>query len=718
MADNTASLVFDIDSKAARSAASDLMGLEAAAGEMARSMGQAGAAFNKATGRWESVMRRANGQFKRADETVAEYRGEITRLANAYNPLMAATLRYTAVQEELGRAVALGVLTQGQADVALERTAAQMRENVAAANQLAAAQKNNGHHTANVFAQLNDIGMMLAAGQNPFQLALQQGTSLTQVWASMGAEGKTLGGVAGVLRGAIGSMISPMSLLTLGVIAGTAALVQWVFAADDGTTSASLLDDEVSKVKSSISSLSEASSNAIAPLEELRKKYGENAEAVREWLRLDLMRQQAMALETAAPQIAELTALARAYDGINLTAQGAAQETLNLAKMFNMNAVEAGKFQIILRKLTEAKTLQEQAEAAEEVRKFIAQAGTATDTLAAKFGAALQGIAPLVTAAWELATALETASGASAPTATLFDDRQQSIQENRAGVKDARAVALERTQARWLDPDKPKGGGGGGALAQAEKQFQSLRELLQEDTMFQYAEYEKRSIQLANAKAKDLLTEQQYQEMKRQLQMLYFGTEYEQNQVNYDLSLQQLEAANAAKLLSDEAYLIKKRQLQWQYGEELQQGQNNLWSVELDGMAAAFGAMNQLAGGGYDKLLKAQRIFGAASALISTYTGAAEALKLPFPMNIAAMGKVLAAGMGLVNAIKSGSSTPGKGASSTSSTTATQSAKATPTQYVTIDVTGDSWARGMVEGIIEQIQQQTKDGRVVFMGNR
>lgn len=78
-------------------------------------------------------------------------------------------------------------------------------------------------HTANLTAQLNDIGVMLAAGQNPMQLAMQQGTQVNQVFAQLG------GGANAVraLGSAFVSMISPLSLLTIGVIAGGAALVQW-----------------------------------------------------------------------------------------------------------------------------------------------------------------------------------------------------------------------------------------------------------------------------------------------------------------------------------------------------------------------------------------------------------------------------------------------------------------------------------------------------------
>jgi hypothetical protein len=52
-------------------------------------------------------------------------------------------------------------------------------------------------------------------------------------------------------------------------------------------------------------------------------------------------------------------------------------------------------------------------------------------------------------------------------------------------------------------------------------------------------------------------------------------------------------------------------------------------------------------------MAKAAQIFGAIQATISMFTGAAKALELPFPANIAAMAAVLAKGASLVAQIKS-----------------------------------------------------------------
>ncbi len=90
-------------------------------------------------------------------------------------------------------------------------------------------------HTGNLAAQFNDIGVMLASGQSPLILAAQQGTQINQVLGQMGTTGKDR---LRALAGAFTSVISPANLMTIGIIAGGAALVQFAnkaLKADDGT---------------------------------------------------------------------------------------------------------------------------------------------------------------------------------------------------------------------------------------------------------------------------------------------------------------------------------------------------------------------------------------------------------------------------------------------------------------------------------------------------
>ncbi len=105
---------------------------------------------------------------------------------------------------------------------------------------------------ANLGAQFNDIGVMLAAGQNPLQLAIQQGTQITQVFGNAGAAARVA-----MLKQAFLSVISPANLLTIGVIAGAAALAQWGIGAASAGENADELGKRIEAVDERQKSLNE-----------------------------------------------------------------------------------------------------------------------------------------------------------------------------------------------------------------------------------------------------------------------------------------------------------------------------------------------------------------------------------------------------------------------------------------------------------------------------
>jgi hypothetical protein len=121
------------------------------------------------------------------------------------------------------------------------------------------------------------------------------------------------------------------------------------------------------------------------------------------------------------------------------------------------------------------------------------------------------------------------------------------------------------------------------------------------------------------------------------------------------------------------------------------------------------------------KALKVAQVFGAAQALISAYQGAAEALKGPFPGNIAAAATVLAKGIGFVSAIKGvNASGGGSTASSGGSSTATAPAAAAPapaaTQTLNFSVTNDPFGISdrLVRQIVGAINQSQRDGSTLI----
>jgi len=139
--------------------------------------------------------------------------------------------------------------------------------NAAATQKLSGATRLAAGSMGNLVSQGNDVLVMLAAGQNPFQLAIQQGTQITQVIGPLGAAG-----AFGALRGAVLSMLSPINLITIGALAATAAVVNWfTSASDEGESFA----DTVEALETRIDSLRDKITEASATRLELAERFGE-----------------------------------------------------------------------------------------------------------------------------------------------------------------------------------------------------------------------------------------------------------------------------------------------------------------------------------------------------------------------------------------------------------------------------------------------------------
>jgi hypothetical protein len=178
---------------------------------------------------------------------------------------------------EASMAEAKASLDQGAA--AFQKFGASAKSAMAGAAQGHAVMVNQAGLTGNVAAQFNDIGVMLAAGQNPFQLAIQQGTQLGQALQMAGGGVK---GATAALKAGFMAMLSPTTLLTIAVIAGGAALVQWVMSAGDAATKSEELAGLVDDLTTSLHALKSAETAAAEPMDKLVEKYGALANAVRD----------------------------------------------------------------------------------------------------------------------------------------------------------------------------------------------------------------------------------------------------------------------------------------------------------------------------------------------------------------------------------------------------------------------------------------------------
>lgn len=143
---------------------------------------------------------------------------------------------------------------------AAEMNAARAALDMGQSNRIAAGQ------VGNLAAQYNDIFVMMAAGQNPFQLAIQQGTQITQVIGPMGATGAVR-----ALSQALVSMVNPVSLVTIGSIAAGAAMIQWLTDAGDEVET---LEDAISGASDAIEAFEAAAERARLSTAGMAAEFG------------------------------------------------------------------------------------------------------------------------------------------------------------------------------------------------------------------------------------------------------------------------------------------------------------------------------------------------------------------------------------------------------------------------------------------------------------
>ena len=178
-----------------------------------------------------------------------------------------------------GAAAAQGARLGSQA----RQVAGGLRAQGAAAKQVGNQARFAGAHVGNLTAQFNDIGVMLAAGQSPLLLAVQQGTQITQVLQNMGSKV----GVLQALRLAFVNFISPVQIVTLGIIAGGAALIQWGIRAARAGNETNNFKSHVEALNDILSEHLSITDQSVSSMDKLEETYGSLAASIRPYLEME-----------------------------------------------------------------------------------------------------------------------------------------------------------------------------------------------------------------------------------------------------------------------------------------------------------------------------------------------------------------------------------------------------------------------------------------------
>ncbi|SDW76558.1 Prophage tail length tape measure protein [Sulfitobacter pontiacus] len=260
--------------------------------------------------------------------TIDQNKASFDATRMSIDPVYRASRQYEAVVDETRRSVAAGAATQAEANRVLALAEAQYLATGQSAQVMGRSNNAAAGQMGNLVAQFNDIGVMMAAGQNPLTLALQQGTQISQVIGPMGAAGAVK-----ALGGAFLGMLNPVSLITIGSIAAGAAVTSWLTSSKGDTNELEeALEELTNQVDSFVASAKEANSSTS----DLEERFGKGAEAARKYLLLlaqisereakNATRSAALSLtddiDTSRPNTANRRKLANEFD---LSLYGAAR---------------------------------------------------------------------------------------------------------------------------------------------------------------------------------------------------------------------------------------------------------------------------------------------------------------------------------------------------------------------------------------------------------
>jgi len=180
---------------------------------------------------------------------------------------------------------------------------------------------------------------------------------------------------------------------------------------------------------------------------------------------------------------------------------------------------------------------------------------------------------------------------------------------------------------------------------------------------------------------------------------------------SYTRQQETLRAALDQRLITQTEYAAMMESAQQQHSDKMSAIDVYRYGDGLQKAGAFFGAMADAMASGNDKMMKIGRAFGAAEALINAWRAYAQTLATPGlnPLaKFAAAAKVLAAGMGAVQAIKGGSKT----SAGASGSIGAASAQSSPTQTLNFTLTNDQFGFGerIVRQIAAQLNQASRNG--------
>lgn len=223
-----------------------LENLSARAQRVAQNLRAAGASTGTLVDRINQVTGVSPSVSRSADD-IAAYGRALDDTRAKFNPMFAVIRQYRAQLEEIRQAHRVGAISADEMTQAIQRerqaalaSIAAIKGRTTSITQMSMATGLAAHRMRNLAFQVNDIGVSLAGGMNPFVVLAQQGTQIAQIYGFGG------GGVNGLMRDLgrmIAAPITRFPVLTAAVVATGAALAGMTHQINEATGASVTMGD-------------------------------------------------------------------------------------------------------------------------------------------------------------------------------------------------------------------------------------------------------------------------------------------------------------------------------------------------------------------------------------------------------------------------------------------------------------------------------------------
>lgn len=321
---------------------------------------------------------------ERAALAASKHSSELQSLAKKWDPIRAASMRYSDSLEEIQRLEQSGVFSASAAMRARERAASQLQQGAVAVGKYGQALKVNQFHVTNFNHQIQDI-IVSAPHQSLFTVMTQQGLQLSSVMNQLG----TRAAVLTTMRSAFTTLLNPMTLAALAFTGIAAAAVKYSGELWGSVDASKALEDRMTALQTLSTNLDANIDILSLSITELADKYGSAAVRVREFAILQSQLRIAELTRQMQEQSTALEDVAGRYYTLNNGGHQFRNTLSRIGRDFGITGQAARDFETAIQNAATASTFDEQVTSLQEVQRLLKDAGVSASDLPPELAAAL-----------------------------------------------------------------------------------------------------------------------------------------------------------------------------------------------------------------------------------------------------------------------------------------------------------------------------------------